>query len=146
MTTWNLFAMILIPALLVSCATSQVGKRYPEAARNACPLAESCSLNWSRDDWAFEGAYAVDKTDDNRIRVHGRLKVDTTGLASAYIYSRVLITVYFFDSDEIVEELWITVRGKANRFSEFSKNLATDKKLDSSTFGFSRINVSEAPL
>ena len=147
MSIGNLLAMTLLSAVLVSCATSRVGERHPNAASSACPLdAASCSLDLRKDDWAFAGSYSIERTDENRFRVHGRFKVDTTRMLSAYTHSRVIITFYFFDSDEIVEELKITVRGKANQFSEFSKSLTTDKELDSSVFALSRINVSEAPL
>ena len=143
----NLLVLALIPVLLASCATSHVGERRPDVAKYACPLAaDSCSLNLSKDEWAFEGTYKIDRTDTNRFRVHGRVKVDGTALLSAYTHSRLVLTLYFFRSDEIVEEMNITVRGKVNRFSEFSKSLVTEENPNASIFGFSQVRVSEVPL
>ena len=142
-STW----MVLVALLLSACASEYLGKRYPEAARYACRLdSKNCSLQWRKDNWALEGAYAVDEIDVNRYRVHGRLKVDTTGLLPAYTHSRVILNFHFFRSDTVVEELNITVRGEVNKFNEFSKILVTDEQLDSSIFGFSSFRVADVPI
>ena len=143
----NLLSMASIAVMLASCTNGYLGKRYPEIAKYSCPISSDyCSLNRSLDNWQLKGSYNVEKIDDNRFQVSGRLNVDTSEQLSVYTHSRITITFYFFRSDEIVERLDITVRGKVNRFNEFSKSLVSDKALDSSTFQFSRGGVSEVPL